>query len=460
MNPIGTSDPSRKKPHWVIVGTLATFGVLLLFIGIKERAQADPQTEQPLEVETTTPKRQALQYEVVQSGTLKPYEEVAIHSKVAGFVEQWYMDIGDRVKKGDMLAKLALPELEKATQIKLVHVAIAQTKIKLAKSDETVAKALTENGEALKNEAMAEIKRAEILHTRWEHESAREKENAKNGIPNEQIARETEGHLQDALAILNKAKAQLVTVQTALKVQKAHLEKAANEVELAQANLEVAKGDYEVQRAWLDYTTLRAPFDGIITSRNVNTGDFVTVPTGANESNSAKPLFVLMRVDLIRAVFFVNEDQALLVKNDARAIVRFPALHDRELAGRVTRTSIALDSSNQLRVEVYFENAKQELFPGMSAIARIQADASNALTLPAKAILSDGKVKYCYFLETGKAARRDVKVGRSGQGLVEILAKERLGGKPLVEWSDWTGHERIITSNLDSIKDGQAVKEN
>jgi HlyD family secretion protein len=260
-------------------------------------------------------------------------------------------------------------------------------------------------------------------------------------------------------------------------------------VKVAESDLEVWKNEYKEQLAWFSYAKIEAPFDGIITRRVIHTGHFVQPTNSGTTSKAAEPLFVVMRTDIMRVVVQVPEYDAPLVKDGADAVVRLQAYRGQELKCKVTRTSWALDNNSRcLRVELFVRNPEEngaqksttplspesplskwvttvdnpelKLEAGMYANVSITADVPKALTLPTAAVLTDGNKDYIFVMEDGKAKRVNVHVGVTNGKLSELMAKEIPSQKPgeSPKWVNFTGHEQVITSNLKSIQDGQAVK--
>jgi hypothetical protein len=110
-------------------------------------------------------------------------------------------------------------------------------------------------------------------------------------------------------------------------------------------------------------------------------------------------------------------------------------------------------------VEILLDDSREELRPRMYANVLIPVGVPAAWTLPVEAILTDGAVKYCFLVENGKATRRNVKVGISDKGAVEVLAKQMPPAKAGEEgvWVKFTGAERAVIFDLRSIEESKAM---
>jgi hypothetical protein len=162
-------------------------------------------------------------------------------------------------------------------------------------------------------------------------------------------------------------------------LSRASLDRARSDVVAAEAGISVARSDARRAEALLGYTRIVAPFDGVVTRRNVDAGH-LTVPGGQGE-----PLFIVARSDLVTVTVGVPELFAAAVDPGDSARVRLQAIPGRTFEGKVTRTAYALDTkSRTLRVEIDLPNPVGKLHPGLYAYATIILDEHrDALTLPA-----------------------------------------------------------------------------
>ena len=145
-----------------------------------------------------------------------------------------------------------------------------------------------------------------------------------------------------ATAAVKRAKAELLSAQ-------ATLAKAEVDVRVAEADLKVAESEQRYAKAWVDYLTLTAPFDGVITGRNANTYDFVMPTTGDPTAfylapdiapgGVAAPIYVVDRTDIVRIFVDIPERDANYVHIGSKATVLAKAYRDQPIPGTVTRIS-------------------------------------------------------------------------------------------------------------------------
>ena len=412
-------------------------------------------------VQLATPKRQTLRREIVQAGSLEPYEDVPIYPKIAGFVQEVKVDTGDKIKKGELLAQLDVPEIEADILAKKARIGQGEADVILHKAMLQAAEANLATWEASVRVAEAGITRAQAVHERWNQEWQRDAELVKQKLLDQKALDETSKRLKAAEAARDEAKAELASTQASQNASIATCDKAKADVQASEAQLAVSKREYQELLDWFDCTKITAPCDGTVTSRNIRTGHFVQPANVGTTPKVSEPLFIITRTDKMRVVLTIPEPDAFLIKQGAEAIVRLPALKDREIACKIDRTSWILDGkTHQLRVEIFLDNPKDELRSGMPAKISILEKVSDIMTLPVDAILTDGAVKYCFLVENGKATRRHVKVGTVNKGQIEILAKQLPPAKPGQEgaWVKLTGTERALIFDLHSIEEAKKSK--
>jgi multidrug efflux pump subunit AcrA (membrane-fusion protein) len=233
--------------------------------------------------------------------------------------------------------------------------------------------------------------------------------------------------------------------------------------------VKVAEADERRLKALVDYLTLTAPYDAIVSARNVNSGDFVLPATGdptqgvfslGVSSGNATPLYVLNRIDPVLFVVGVPEADAAYVVPGSRARVRVPALANHEFEAQVTRTSWQLNpTSRTLQAQVELPNPKGKFLPGMYAYGSMFIERSEVRALPMSAVTQIGNLTYCYLMVDGKAVRTPVQTGVSDGSWVEVTGKKvRSAGSTEGTWGPFEGTEDVIVGDLSGISDGDQVK--
>jgi HlyD family secretion protein len=413
--------------------------VLLSLVGCKKTAPSSVPASKIPEVTIVYPAYVPLGWTVRQPGSIEAFEETPIVPKVAGYVHKWNVDIGDRVKKGEVLAQLWVPDLVADLNQKKVEVQQARQTLAVAESHLASAAAAVE-------EARAALVRARANLSFWQKHFQRISR-LDESVIDKQVKEETRNQLQAAEAGVKEAEAKMAHAEADRQESEAVRNKDRVDVDVAEAARQKAQ-------TLVDYATLIAPFDGVVTQRNINTGDFVQPPAGS----ATVPLYVLHRRDVVRVFVDVPESDAVWLQDGALARVRVPVLQDREFDGKVRRLSYSLKRQTRtLRAEIDLPNSDDLLRSGMYAYAAIQVERSNTLTLPASAVSTQGDVNegyqdFCFLWENGKVRRTPIKIGSRGEGRVEVLKKRGPGG-----WEDFTGTEKVVESGLSALSDGQEV---
>jgi RND family efflux transporter MFP subunit len=389
------------------------------------------------------PARKTLKRFTTQPGKIEAFEETPLYAKVSGYVDKVLVDIGDRVKKDQILATLWVPELTDQLQQKEALVAQAEAEVKQAEAAIRAAEAAAATAAARVQESQAGIKRSEAEYERWKAESNRINELAASGSVTRKIADETLNQFRAADAARQEAQARVDSAKAALNESQANVENAKADLAAAAARRRVAEANLSQAKTMVNYTQITAPYDGVITRRAIDTRHFVQPPAG----DGAMPLLVICAADTVRVFVDVPEMEAPLVDLKDAAAIQLQSLPGVEIQGEVTRTSWDLDPANRsLRVEIDIPNSEGQLRPGMYATASILlAERKEVLTLPVTAMVRDGREAFCYRVESGRVYRTPIQLGLRVGNEVEIV-------------SGLKGNETVVLLRADSLKEAQAVE--
>jgi len=429
-----------------------------------EKANDSSEKPQTLTVRTVRPEYRILRRKVEQPGAIQPYEVTPLYAKVSGYARKVHVDIGQVVKgpqqaegqkeqAGTLLLDIDMPELVEELNQKKALARQAVLEIEQAKKNLETAKAAVAAAESLVVEANAGEKRAQATYERWDSEAKRLTALAKERILDIQSRDETINQLQAADAARDEARAHIISAEAMARKSRAERDKAVVDIDTAKARSAVARAAVRRFEALVGYSRIRAPFDGIVTERNVDTWHFVQPPSGGQ----MKPLFAIARLDKVRVVVTVPESDASLVREGNKVHLHVKALKGGELTGTVSRTSWALDTASRtLRTEIDLPNPGGRLQPNMYVTAVIDTDWPKALSLPSTALIRQGDTVVCYLVEKGKAVRTVVQAGHSDGSFTEMLKKQKAGSS--TEWENFSGKETVIAAPPKELADGQAVE--
>ena len=329
------------------------------------------------------PEQRDIRMTVVQPGTIQAFEVAPIYSRIAGYVEKYNYNIGDRVKAGDVLLDMWIPDLVEQLGQKSAAVKRAEVQIRVTESALRAAEAKVETAKARIVSAEAGVKRAQASYTRWESEYKRLVTLVKQQVLDVQVRDETYRQFEEAVAARDQANAMVSETNSALDQAIADRDRARVDVEAARADLVVAQADEREAKVNVEYGQIKAPYDGVITQRNVSPGDYLQPGGGTN----GRPLFVLEQIDPVRVFVGVPELASFFVHDDDTALIRFQAIPGVTREGKVVRSGFSLNPSTRtLQTEIDIPNTDGHLHPGWYVTVTIAIDRKQVWTLPSNAI--------------------------------------------------------------------------
>jgi RND family efflux transporter MFP subunit len=294
-------------------------------------------------------------------GTTAAYAAADIYARATGYVVERNVDIGDLVKVGDLLAQLAVPELD--DQISQNEATLNQLKSAL-------------------EQAKASLELAQVTWSRDE-------------------------------PLVNKG--WVTQQQGTVDVQTVKAREAA--VAVAQHNVTAQRSLVKQLRQNREYASVVAPFDGVITQRNVDVGALVQ-----GNVTSGTFMFEIMQKDVVRVWVYVPQDAAFGVAQGIKAVVRVPELPDRQLSGTVTRVADAQNSGTRtLLTEIDLPNPDGALRSGVYCMVELKIPRRTpSFVLPADAIIFNSNGMQVAVINDGKADIRKVRVTRDFGTRIEV----------------------------------------
>jgi RND family efflux transporter MFP subunit len=298
---------------------------------------------------------------VTLPATTLAFAQANIFARASGYIDQRNVDIGDHVKAGQLLAHITAPEIE--------H--------QIAQGEATIAQS-----EAALRQAQAN---ADLAAVTW----GRDKPLVEKGWVTQQ---------------------QGTVDQQTLQAQQAA-------VGVAQANLNAQQAQLKVLQQQRDYQSVLAPFDGVITQRNIDVGSLVQA-----DATSGTFMFTIMQDNVIRIQVYVPQDQAFGLAPGVEADVRVPEIPDRTFPGKVTRLADALSSGTRtLLTEIDVPNPDEALSPGVYCTVELHIPLKvPSLIVPSEAIIFNADGLHVAVLEDGTAHFRKVTVTRDFGTTVDV----------------------------------------
>jgi len=339
------------------------------------------------------------------AGQFQPYQVIDVHAKVSGYIRHIYVDIGDKVHQGQVLAILEVPEL--SAQLKGTVSELARSKDEITRAEHDVARAQSEHSS---------------LHadfTRLQQAAA-----AQPGL----IAQQ---ELDDAQSRDLASEAQVDAAKAALAA--------------AKQQSGVAGADNERVGALENYTRVTAPIDGVITWRYADTG--ALIQAGTSSDIQSLPVVKLSQSNLLRLRLPVPEDAVQYIHEASEVEVKVDAIN-RSFVGKVVRftRNISL-ATRTMETEIDVENKDLSLTPGMYANTTLELERkTNVLTIPVQAVVRNGNQSTVLVVDNqNRVQPRNISLGLQGSALVEVT-----GGL--------TAGERVITGGQSNYQVGETVK--
>ena len=416
-------------------------------------------------------------------GNLEAYEETSVSARTTGVVAKRYVDIGSKVRKGQVLAEIDAPDLDSQTDQAVADVAKAaatseQSQANIADAQAQVARsaAKVKQSQAALAASLAQVSKAERavetqraqLRTAKSRLELSDKTNRrwqtllKDGAVPPQDADDKRSQYEQALAqvqasqsSLRESQAQLEAAQAQVAASRADVNASLADENSASQHVQAAIAGHSANLAGYRssqanaarYNALRnfekvtAPFNGVITARNVDVGSLV------GGGAPAAGMFHLARADQLRIKVHIPEIYVSSVKNDESAIVRVTQFGPRQFEGKVFRLSGALDENTRtLLVEVRVDNPTGILLPGMYGQVQFQLNRKAPIRVPASCVMLTSKGNQVGVVDDQQQVHyRVVELGEDFGTEIEIVKG--------VEPSD-----RVLTSPSYSIPEGSAVK--
>jgi len=237
--------------------------------------------------------------------------------------------------------------------------------------------------------------------------------------------------LRQAEAALAVAQANFNNAQTNLqRMERLYGEKAVSEQQYeqvklardsAKAQLEQAQATVNLARHSLEVSILRAPFSGVVASRNAEVGDVINPMMSGFSPGSGGGVLTLVDFSRIKIKVDISGADITRIRKGQAAILRVPTIPGREFSGTVSVVNLAADpQTKKFGIEITVENSDQVLRPGIFGAVVIEVQShENALVVPQKAVLESG---YVFIVQDGRAAKRPVTLGLQNTSMVEVTS--------------------------------------
>jgi RND family efflux transporter MFP subunit len=342
---------------------------------------------------------------VVLTGEFRPFHVIDLHAKTAGYLKRIHVDVGDRVKEGQLLAELENPELEDE---------LVKSAADRRRSDAELLRARGEMERAEANRAIVDM-----THSRL------------SAVTRSEPGLIAQQELDELAARKRAAEAQVSAAKAALAA--------------AEQQIEIARASEKRNQTMLGYSRIVAPFSGIIMKRFADPG--AMIQAGTASQSQAMPVVRLAQFDRLRLVVPVPETHVARIRVGSPVSVRITSLN-RTFDGAVSRFGGDVQTATRtMDVEIDVANANGLILPGMYADAALTLERrSGSLAVPVQALSArDGK-KFVMIVNAERAIEeREIVTGIETAERIEVLR-------------GLSSEDQVVVGNRSQLRPGQKVE--
>jgi RND family efflux transporter MFP subunit len=396
---------SRSRKYFAV----SSAGALVLALGLSScsggsNGKVEANSQPAITVGVTKVEKKTLSRQITLSSELVPFQEIDVYAKESGYVDKLNVDYGSRVKQGEVMATLEIPELlEQLNEDKAeIHNAANQ----ISRAD---------------NELKRDQAQYNALHL--EYTRLNSVFETQPGIVAQQEVDDAQGKDLAAASQVDAGKAGYEAAQS----------------ELAKAQSKLAH-----DQTLYNYTKIVAPFSGVVTQRYANLG--ALVQAGTTSSTQAMPIVRLSQDDLFRLVIPVPESYVRYIRVGDPVNVRVPSLN-RSFPGKVIRFSVDVNQNTRtMHTEVDVQNKDRMLMPGLYAEADVALEHRDDIpAIPLQAISHEGDKTTVLIVDSNDQIEdRPIMLGIQTASDAEVISGLNEG-------------EQVVVSDRSGLKPGQKV---
>lgn len=371
------------------------------------------------------------------TGSLLPWQEVVLNTNAAGTVARLLVDLGDRVRAGQVVAELDPREPTLAVEQAEAGVGAARESLGRARAQLRAAEAQLQQVRDSRRALEAGLNRSHAALEETKANLERMRQLVAEALVAQRELDVARTQYQVALEQYETAQVALTQFPDRVRVAEAQLESDRSAIRVGEADLRRREADLALARKRLADVTLRAPISGAVARRHLNPGQYVTENTA---------VFTIVRSDVLKFTGTVPEQFALEIRPGQLLRVRVEPVPGRQFAGRVTRVSPAVDmTSRTVQVEAEVPNPEGLLKPGLFArAALVLREDRNVAFVPEGAVSYFAGITRLFVVADGRAQERTVRLGARKEGFVEVVEGVQPG-------------EQVATSGLGQLHDGAPV---
>ncbi len=422
----------RRAWIWVTVAAIVLVAGLVVGRGSQSKTAQVPSGRGPGGGQRPAPTvsvghaRQVQLPRVLQlTASINSLMQAVVLPKTSGYLQEVTVRPGDPVRAGQVVAVVDHAQLDAQMAQAQASVAAAETGVQTAQAQVAAAHAQVVSAEAGLVKAKAQLTDAQATYTRTQTLS-------QQGAVSQQSLDDARANVESARAGVDAAQAQI----SAARQQEAA---AVSQVRTQQAQVANQMAALQNARLGLQYATIVAPFSGIVVSRSLDPGAYVTPGT-------TTPILTIADPDHLDVLVNISEADLTLVHKSDRVQIHVDAYPDRTFQGLVTRIAGGMDPMTRTaQVEIDMTNPERLLRVGMYARVQIAAGTQPAMVVPLSALVTVGGQHFVWVVTDGKVSQQPVTVGRATGEVVEIT-------------SGLSDQDTIIVRGTDLVREGQTVR--
>jgi multidrug efflux pump subunit AcrA (membrane-fusion protein) len=460
-------------------------------------ASQDEARSGALSVKTIFPKCDPnFAFSVQEPADVKPYYISELDAQVAGQLKDIRKAEGAPVKTGELLAKIAVPDLDQEVVVKETVIQQRQEELEVARNNKEIAQRgveVAQNNIEVKKAGEEVAKATEIYRGKFFRRLKRAFSGSVKSALEETVDEAEQNHLA-AIADVTRARNDVIMAQSALAEAGAKLGAANADIKLKQALIRVAEQDKEKAKAAASYSEIRSLFSGKIKRRHADPGTFLRI---------GDPVLIVERTDIVTVTMKVPDTFAPYVNENTDAVIEMSELPGQAIHAKVTRQVPSLETKTNdhtmlVLVDLYngtqkeydefiarekakkpprepFDDLKENslpiapklmginagdaphLLPGMYGQMRLVFNKlPNVFLIPSDAIDRSGGTPNIFLVKDSKVHRAEVEVDVDDQKLARVKIVERTATGEAKR--ALTGKEEIIYSNLNEVTEGEKVE--
>lgn len=375
-----------RQPNPWLIGLVAAglIGTGSLTYGLLQRRSSAPD----ISAMTVPVESQALQVQITASGTVQPVQTVNLSPKNPGILEELFVQQGDRVTRGQLIARMANDDVEAQliqAQAKVDRAAARLSEVRAGNRPEDIAQA-----EARVQQAQAGVTEAEARLNLAEERVRRNQALADEGAISGDELDEVLNTAETARASLEQARATLRESQRSLELQRNG--SRAEEIAAAEADLAEARGNLRAVEVQRQDTFLYAPFSGIVTQKFADEGAFVTPTTSASEVTSATSTAVVAIAEGLEILAEVPEVDIQQLRVGQPVEIMADSYPGEKFQGKVkliAPEAVVEQNVTSFQVRIALETGQDKLLSGMNTdVTFLGKKMADAVVVPIVAIVT------------------------------------------------------------------------